>query len=87
MPIEIPAGDLARTTSHEPDHSWPSEVKVQLVWYISGRPHVRTAHIDADHFFGRGAYHAPLDGSALVQQIENLRRAGPPPVERKRRGR
>lgn len=87
MPIEIPAGDLSRTVAHEPNHEWPSEVKVQLVWYIRGRPHVRTIHIDADTFFGRGNHGAPMEGSALVSQIENMRRAGPPPVERKPRGR
>lgn len=87
MSIEIPAGDLSRTVSHEPDHSWPSEVKVQLVWYIKGRAHVRTAHIDADQFFGRGVHGAPMQGEALLQAIERMRRDGPPPVERKPRGR
>lgn len=87
MPVEIPSGDLSRAITHEPDHSWPSEVKVQLIWYVRGRAHVRTAHIDADQFFGRGNYGAPMPGEALMQSIEQMRRAGPPPVERKPRGR
>ena len=78
MAIEIPAGDLARTRAQEPDHSWPSSVKVQLLWDVDGAPRVRTAVIDADYFFGRGQYGAPMDGSALLQTIERMRREGPP---------
>lgn len=80
MSIEIPAGDLARAKTQEPDQSWPDSVKVQLIWTVDGAPRVRSAMIDADYFFGRGQYGAPMDGSALVNTIEQLRRAGPPEV-------
>lgn len=78
MAIEIPAGDLARTRSHEPDQSWPASVKVQLLWEVNGAPRVRTVVIDADYFFGRGQYGAPMEGVALLQMVERLRREGPP---------
>lgn len=82
MAIPVNLGDLSRTTSQEPDQTWPTSVKVQLLWVIDGRHHVRTAIIDANAFFGTGAHGAPMDGSALIGQIENMRRQGPPPVER-----
>lgn len=82
MAIPVNLGDLSRTTSQEPDQNWPTEVKVQLLWVVEGRNHVRSMVIDADAFFGTGAVGAPMDGSALVSMIENMRRQGPPPVER-----
>jgi hypothetical protein len=81
-----PMSDLVRSIQHEPDTTWPQSVKLQLQWVIDGRVHLRTLRIDADAFFGRGGHGAPLDGSALIGMIENMRKEGPPPVERKIRG-
>ena len=83
MPIELSPTDTSRAIQHEPDRSWPKTLKVTLIWEVDGRPVVRSQTISADQFFGRGAYGAPMEGSALVGMIENMRRAGPPPVERK----
>ncbi len=76
--------DLSRAIQHEPDQSWPTEVKVQLIWIIDGHPHVRTFRIEAEQFFGTQG--APIEGAALIGMIENLRRQGPPDVERIVRG-
>lgn len=81
-----PVSDLSRAIQHEPDTEWPTWVKVQLVWQIDGHNHVRTMHIEGDHFFGRGGFGAPMEGAALIGQLENLRKQGPPPVERKPSG-
>ncbi len=86
MPIAAPTSDLSRSIQHEPDQSWPATVKVQLMWVVDGRPAIRTLVIDSDEFFGLGRYGAPIDGSALIGRIENMRREGPPAVERGRRG-
>lgn len=78
--------DLARSIQHEPDRSWPTQVKLQLIWEVQGRPVVRSAYIDADQFFGRGQFGAPLEGTAIINMIEHMRRAGPPPFRRIARG-
>lgn len=80
MPIESPVSDLARSIQHEPDTTWPTTVKVQLYWWVEGRPRIRTMLISSDEFFGHGDFGAPLDGSALIGRINNMRREGPPPV-------
>ena len=76
--MDHPVSDTSRGIHHEPDRTWPAEVKVQLIWLIDGRPHVRTHMIDGDDFFGR--FSAPMEGAALVAHIERMRREGPPPV-------
>jgi len=81
MPIDSPVSDLSRAIQHEPDQTWPTSVKVQLHWDVDGHTRIRTALIDADMFFGLGAYGAPLDGAALIGMIENMRRQGPPEIE------
>ena len=78
--------DLSRAIQHEPDTRWPSSVKVQLLWMVNNQPVVRSIIIEADQFFGLGNYGAPMDGSALIGYIENMRKEGPPLVERKIRG-
>lgn len=80
--MDLPKSDLARSTQHEPDFSWPSEVRVTVIWNIHGRAHVRSEFIDANTFFGHGGHGAPMEGSALIGMIDRLRRAGPPPVPR-----
>jgi hypothetical protein len=78
--------DLSRAKQHDPDYSWPTEVKVQIIWLINGHPHVRSNYISAEQFFGFGQYGAPMEGAALVGMINNMRREGPPPVKRMVRG-
>lgn len=75
--------DTSRGIHHEPDNSYPEQVKIQLMWIIDGHPRVRSVYISADQFYGRGDYGAPIEGAALLQTIEIARRAGPPPVEQK----
>ena len=85
MPITGPVSDSNRAINHEPDHTWPSEVKVQLIWMIDGHPYIRTHLIDGDMFFGNGQYGAPMEGAALINHIERMRREGPPPRVKARR--
>jgi hypothetical protein len=75
--------DTSRAVHHDPDHSYPQQVKIQLSWEVDGHTRVRTTYISADQFYGRGQYGAPIEGAALLQTIEIMRRAGPPPVEQK----
>lgn len=83
MSIPVNLGDLSRTTSMEPDQTWPSSIKVKLEWLVDGLVHVRTLTIDPDAFFGLGRYGAPMDGAALIGAIENMRKQGPPPVPKR----
>jgi hypothetical protein len=79
MPLDEPIADTARGIQHEPDHSWPASVMLQVVWHEEGRNRIRTHVISADQFFGRGQFGAPMHGDSLVMLIEQMRRAGPPP--------
>jgi hypothetical protein len=84
MAIQNPISDLARSTQHDQDRSWPHEVKIEINWlHKSGRISNRSEVISADMFFGMGSFGAPLDGAALIGIIERLRREGPPKVVRK----
>jgi len=85
MAIDNPVSDTDRAIQHDPDQSWPRTLKIQLMWEVDGKPVVRTETITADQFFGRASFGAPMDGSAVIGMIENMRRAGPPPVERPRK--
>lgn len=75
--------DTSRGIHHDPDHNYPQQVKIQLMWMVDGSPRVRTEYISADQFFGLGNSGAPIEGAALLQKIEIMRRAGPPAVEKK----
>jgi hypothetical protein len=75
--------DTSRAVHHDPDHSYPQNVVIKLVWVVDGHVRIRTEEISADQFFGLGAYGAPIEGAALIGKIENMRRAGPPIVEQK----
>lgn len=77
--MDGPVSDISRAKMHEPDHTWPAEVQLKVIWLVDGRPAVRTQVITADAFFGLGSHHAPMEGAALIGMIENMRRAGPPP--------
>jgi len=84
MAIDLPVPDTSRSIQHEQAQEWPESVKIQIHWKDpTGRPIVRTEVIEADAFFGRGKYGAPLSGEALIQTIERMRRAGPPVITRK----
>jgi hypothetical protein len=78
MAVEIPQGDLARTTVHEPNSDYPDKLRIQLIWIVKGRRFVRSIEIPAGQFFGRGTYGAPLGGGDLIQYIEIMRRKGRP---------
>ena len=84
MAIDNPVSDLARSTQHEADHSWPHEVKVSIHWCDpSGKVSIRSESISADRFFGTGGYGAPLQGAELIGIIERMKREGPPVILRK----
>lgn len=81
----IPASDLSRSASQEPDASWPAEVKISVKWPgPGGKMLVRSETISADQFFGRGGHGAPLSGEHVISMIERMRRAGAPDVRRVR---
>lgn len=73
MPITMPSGDLARAKTHEPDTTWPTMIEIVAYWG-EGRKKRKSIEIDADQFFGRGEFGAPLSGEALIRMVENLRR-------------
>ena len=81
-------GDLARTTSIEPDQQFPNILRIQLVWVVDGVQRIRQWEIGADEFFGHKSYGAPIPAESLVQKIEIMRKKGPPAPEPKgkRRG-
>jgi hypothetical protein len=84
MAIQNPISDLARSTQHDQDRSWPHEVKISVRWIdTEGRILVRSESISANQFFGEGGFGAPIEGAALIGIIERLRREGPPEVVRK----
>src|SRR5574343_1154749 len=72
------ASDTSRAIQHDPDRRWPDRVRIELVWYIDGAAHVQAMAITAEEFFGLNGVGAPMEGSALIGRIENLRRQGPP---------
>jgi hypothetical protein len=73
------AGDLTRVKSHEPSETWPSVIEVVAYWPTPGRPkgRRRSIEIDADQFFGRGRFGAPMSGEQLIGMVERLRKQGP----------
>lgn len=77
MAIDKPTSDTSRGIQHEPNMEYPQSVVIQLAWEIGEETHYRTIDISADRFFGHGQYGAPIDGSALIGMIENMRREGP----------
>jgi hypothetical protein len=68
-------GDLAKAKTHESDESWPSLIEIVAYFGKEGRKGKRrSVEIDADQFFGRKGYGAPMSGDQLIRMIENLRR-------------
>jgi len=78
MAIDEPVSDTGRAIHHDPDLTWPSSVVLQVTWHVNGCNRTRTMVVGADEFFGRGQYGAPMNGEALIQAIERMRREGPP---------
>ena len=72
-------GDLARVISHEPSESWPSVIEIVAYWTKGEgrRGRRRSFMIEADQFFGRGRYGAPISGEQLIGMIDKLRKQGP----------
>jgi hypothetical protein len=75
-------GDLARTKSIEADESYPTTVTLSMYWPCGpdGQVLMRSIGITADQYFGHGQYGAPIPAEFLVQQIERMRREGPPQI-------
>ena len=73
------AGDLNRLISHDPDEGWPSHIEVTAIWSKDGsrKGKRRSLEIDADQFFGRGRFGAPMNGEQLIAMVERLRKQGP----------
>lgn len=73
------AGDLTRLKSHEPSEEWPKLIELVCYWdtprKLKGRR--RSIEIDADQFFGRGRFGAPMSGDQLIGMVERLRKQGP----------
>ena len=72
-------GDLARVTSHNPSEDWPTHLEVTAIWAKDGgrKGRRRSLVIDADQFFGRGRFGAPMLGEQLIGMVERLRKQGP----------
>lgn len=73
--IQIPQGELTRTTNHEMDDSWPAMIEIVAYWGEGRKGKSRRIEIPADQFFGRGHYGAPLSGDQLVRMVDNLRKS------------
>jgi len=73
------AGDLTRLQSHDADESWPTCIEITAIWSKDGsrRGRRRSIEINADQFFGRGAFGAPMSGEQLIAAVERLRKQGP----------
>jgi hypothetical protein len=85
--MTINQGDLARVVSHEPSQDWPSIIEIVAYWGKGEgrRGRRRSLMIEADAFFGRGRYGAPLSGDQLLAMIDRLRKQGPDYDEHKHR--
>ncbi len=69
------AGDLARAVTHDPSDEWPTYLEIVAYWG-EGRRRRRSVEINADQFFGRGQFGAPMSGEQLIGMVEKLRKQG-----------
>ena len=71
-------GDLARVTTHDPNDDWPTHLEIVAYWSKGNgrRGRRRSITIDANQFFGRGSFGAPMSGEQLIGMVEKLRRQG-----------
>lgn len=68
-------GDLAKTTTHESDESWPTMIEIVAYFGKGGRKGKRRSiEISADRFFGRKGFGAPMSGDQMIAIVEQLRR-------------
>ncbi len=72
-------GDLARVVTHDPNDDWPSQIEIVAYWTKGHgrRGRRRSIQIDANQFFGRGQFGAPMSGEQLIGMVEKLRKQGP----------
>jgi hypothetical protein len=81
MPPNIapPRGDLDRAPVSDPEQGWPSIIEIVAYWSKDGtrKGRRRSIEIDADQFFGRGKFGAPMSGEQLIAAVERLRKQGP----------
>lgn len=70
----VPAGDLARVTTHDPNDEWPTMIEVVAYWGDGRKGKRRSVEIPADQFFGRGQFGAPMSGEQLIGMVDRLRR-------------
>ena len=73
------AGDLTRVKSHDPNEEWPDCIEIVCYWDTAkkAKGRRRSLEIEADQFFGRGRYGAPMSGEQLIGMVERLRKQGP----------
>jgi hypothetical protein len=73
------AGDLNRLISHDPSEEWPASIEIVCYWNTPKKPkgRRRSIELDADQFFGRGRFGAPMSGEQLIGMVERLRKQGP----------
>jgi len=74
-----PYGELANTITHEASEDWPNTIEIVAYFGPPDRPKARrkSIEIDADQFFGRKGWGAPLSGEVLIGMVERLRRTKP----------
>lgn len=72
--MEQPQGDLARAVNHEMNDDWPHSIEIVAYYGKDRRGTTRRVVIEADEFFGRGGYSAPLSGDQLIRIIDKLRK-------------
>ena len=70
MTVEIPQGDLARTTSLERDREWPDSICLMA---RRGKKS-KMVEITKEQYYGTGNHGAPMSGDWLLMQIDKLRR-------------
>ncbi len=80
------AGDLSRVKTHDPSEEWPSMIEIVAYWSQGHgrRGRRRSIQIDADQFFGHGAFGAPMSGEQLIGMIERLRKQGVSDAKRRK---
>jgi hypothetical protein len=78
MSTNAHAGDLSRVKTHDPSSDWPARIEIAAYWFKGHgkRPLRRSIQIDADQFFGHGAFGAPMSGEQLIGIVEKLRKQG-----------
>ncbi len=77
MSTNANVGDLARVVTHDPSDEWPDRIEIVAIWARNGgRGRRRAIGINADQFFGRGQFGAPMSGEQLIGMVEKLRKQG-----------